>query len=77
MVITTPRPETALVAGAAGIIGDAVMRELDGAGWAVCGLSRRQLRDHPSVQAERGDAEATAASLLNAIDSLKRQNILP
>jgi nucleoside-diphosphate-sugar epimerase len=60
---------TALVAGAAGIIGNAVMRELDGAGWSVRGLSRRPLRDHPSIQADLTDADATAAALRGAQDT--------
>jgi nucleoside-diphosphate-sugar epimerase len=60
---------TALVAGAAGIIGDAVMRELDGDGWTVRGLSRRALRDHPSIQADLTDATATAAALRDAKDT--------
>jgi nucleoside-diphosphate-sugar epimerase len=54
---------TALVAGAAGIIGDAVMRELDANGWTVRGLSRRPLREYASVQADLTDAEASAAAL--------------
>ena len=60
---------TALVAGAAGIIGDAVMRELDGQGWMVRGLSRRPLRDHPSLQVDLTDAGATAAALREAGDT--------
>jgi len=60
---------TALVAGAAGIIGDAVMRELDSNGWTVRGLSRRRLRDHTSIQADLTDAEATAAALRGANDT--------
>jgi nucleoside-diphosphate-sugar epimerase len=60
---------TALVAGAAGIIGDAVMRELDGDGWTVRGLSRRALRDHLSIQADLTDATATAAALRDAKDT--------
>ena len=60
---------TALVAGAAGIIGDAVMRELDGNGWSVRGLSRRRLRDHPSIEADLTDADATAAALREAADT--------
>lgn len=60
---------TALVAGAAGIIGDAVMRELAGSGWTVRGLSRRALRDHASIQADLTDAAATAAALREARDT--------
>jgi nucleoside-diphosphate-sugar epimerase len=60
---------TALVAGAAGIIGDAVMRDLDSNGWTVRGLSRRPLREHASIQADLTDAEATAAALHAARDS--------
>jgi len=65
----TQKPGTALVAGAAGIIGDAVMRELDRNGWGVRGLSRRALKNHPSVQADLTDAEATAAALRHAAES--------
>ena len=60
---------TALVAGAAGIIGDAVMRELGGNGWTVRGLSRRPLRDHASIRADLTDAGATAAALREAGDT--------
>ena len=60
---------TALVAGAAGIIGDAVMRELDSSGWTVRGLSRRALRDHPSIRADLTDAGATASALRKAADT--------
>lgn len=60
---------TALVAGAAGIIGDAVMRELARQGWTVRGLSRRPLRDHPSLQVDLTDADATAAALGRANDT--------
>ena len=60
---------TALVAGAAGIIGDAVMRELDRNGWAVRGLSRRPLRDHAPIRADLTDADATAAALRGAADT--------
>ena len=59
---------SALVAGAAGIIGDAVMRELAGNDWTVRGLSRRPLRGHPSIQTDLTDADATAAALRNARD---------
>lgn len=60
---------TALVAGAAGIIGDAVMDELAGNGWTVRGSSRRALRQHPSIQADLTDPEATAAALHCAADT--------
>ncbi|MGI4733400.1 MAG: NAD-dependent epimerase/dehydratase family protein [Janthinobacterium lividum] len=59
----------ALVAGAAGIIGDAVLRELGGHGWAVRGLSRRALRDHPSIRADLTDADAIAAAVRGAKDT--------
>jgi nucleoside-diphosphate-sugar epimerase len=45
------------------------MRELDGDGWTVRGLSRRALRDHPSIQADLTDATATAAALRDAKDT--------
>jgi nucleoside-diphosphate-sugar epimerase len=65
---TGTRTGTALVAGAAGIIGDAVMCELDGNGWTVRGLSRRPLTNHISIQADLTDAEATTAALRGAKD---------
>jgi len=60
---------TALVAGAAGIIGDAVLRELAANDWRVRGLSRRALRDHPSIRADLTDAHATEAALHEAGDT--------
>jgi nucleoside-diphosphate-sugar epimerase len=60
---------TALIAGAAGIIGDAVMRELGGNGWKVRGLSRRRLSEHPSIQADLTDPEATAAVVREVADT--------
>lgn len=60
---------TALVAGAAGIIGDAVVNELAGNGWTARGLSRRALRQHPSIQADLTDPDATAAALRGAADT--------
>jgi nucleoside-diphosphate-sugar epimerase len=60
---------TALVAGAAGIIGDAVMRELDSHGWTVRGLSRRALRNHASIRADLTDADRTTAALHEAKDT--------
>jgi nucleoside-diphosphate-sugar epimerase len=59
---------SALVAGAAGIIGDAVTRELGNAGWEVRGLSRRRLSDKPSIQADLTDAQATAEAVHEARD---------
>ena len=63
------RTGTALVAGAAGIIGDALLQELDSAGWQARGLSRRKLRAHPSLQADLRDADGTAAILREAADT--------
>ncbi|MEG3166109.1 SDR family oxidoreductase [Sphingomonas sp. PB2P19] len=60
---------TALVAGAAGIIGDAVMRELDGKDWTVRGLARRSIQGHASIRADLTDADATAAALRDAKDT--------
>jgi nucleoside-diphosphate-sugar epimerase len=60
---------TALVAGAAGIIGHALLHELDRSAWRVRGLSRRRLPDHPSIQADLTDADATAAALQAAADT--------
>lgn len=61
--------DTALVAGAAGIIGNAVLRELDGNGWTVRGLLRRRMNGHPSIRADLTDAEATAAAAREAADT--------
>ena len=60
---------TALVAGAAGIIGDAVLTSLVEAGWQARGLSRRAVSGHPSIQADLSDADATAAALRGAADT--------
>ena len=60
---------TALVAGAAGIIGHALLHELNHNGWKVRGLSRRRLPDHPSIPADLTDADATAAALRDAADT--------
>jgi nucleoside-diphosphate-sugar epimerase len=60
---------TALVAGAAGIIGHAVTRQLECDGWMVRGMSRRQLSEHPSIQADLSDREATVAALRDAADT--------
>jgi nucleoside-diphosphate-sugar epimerase len=60
---------TALVAGAAGIIGHALLHELNHSGWKVRGLSRRRLPDHPSIQADLTDADATVAALRDAADT--------
>ncbi len=65
----TARPGTALVAGAAGIIGHAVMRELKDQGWTVRGLSRRPLDGYSSIQADLTDADSTAAALRDAADT--------
>lgn len=61
--------KTALIAGAAGIIGNAVLRELDAAGWRVRGLSRHALRDDCSIRTELTDADATAAAVGEARDT--------
>ena len=45
------------------------MRELDRNGWGVRGLSRRALKNHPSIQADLTDVEATAAALRVAADT--------
>src|SRR3954451_13501235 len=60
---------TALVAGAAGIIGHALLHELDRKGWRVRGLSRRRLPGRPSIPADLTDADATAAALRDAADT--------
>jgi nucleoside-diphosphate-sugar epimerase len=54
---------TALVAGAGGIIGDAVVKVLRAEGWTVRGLGRRAVRGVTTVQADLTDAEATSRAL--------------
>jgi nucleoside-diphosphate-sugar epimerase len=58
--------KVALVAGAGGIIGDAVSQELKRQGWAVRALARRSVEGFHSISADLADAEATAAALLDA-----------
>ena len=65
---TSARP-VALVAGAAGIIGNAAAHELKDNGWTVRGLGRHVLGDMDTVQADLTDPEATQAALAEAADT--------
>src|SRR4051812_47309559 len=47
---------TALIAGAGGIIGNAVAHELMRSGWTVRALGRRPVAGVPSIQADLTDA---------------------
>ncbi|HEY0043984.1 MAG TPA: SDR family oxidoreductase [Allosphingosinicella sp.] len=60
---------TALVAGAAGIIGHSLVQALGGAGWRVRGLGRRKVPDVETIEADLTDAAATAAALRGAADT--------
>jgi nucleoside-diphosphate-sugar epimerase len=60
---------TALVAGAGGIIGNAVAHELMRSDWRVRALGRRSVEGVPSIQADLTDAGATAAALREAADT--------
>lgn len=62
-------PGVALVAGAGGIIGDAVGRELVRAGWSARGLGRRAHPGLPSLQADLSDRTATVEALRGARDT--------
>jgi nucleoside-diphosphate-sugar epimerase len=62
-------PGTALVAGAGGIIGDALSRALHHEGWAVRALARRPFDGLPSISADLTDQAATAAALAQAADT--------
>ena len=50
----------ALVAGAGGIIGNAVAHQFMRAGWTVRALGRRPVAGVPSIEADLTDAGATA-----------------
>jgi nucleoside-diphosphate-sugar epimerase len=60
---------TALVAGAGGIIGHAVARELGAQGWTVRGIARRPVAGLASLEADLTDRQATAAALRGAADT--------
>jgi nucleoside-diphosphate-sugar epimerase len=60
--------KVALVAGAGGIIGDAVAHELKRQGWTVRALARRNVEGFESISADLTDADATAAALSKAYD---------
>lgn len=63
------RRKTALVAGAGGIIGDAVCRELRAQGWLVRGLGRREIPGLPTIAVDLSDRAATSAALVAARDT--------
>jgi nucleoside-diphosphate-sugar epimerase len=59
----------ALVAGAGGIIGDALVRELQAQGWKVRALARRAMEGVDSVTVDLTEALETAAALRAAADT--------
>ncbi len=61
--------KVALVAGAGGIIGHAVIHELRQQGWKVRALARRSIAGVESVTTDLIDAENTAAALRKAADT--------
>lgn len=63
------RRKTALVAGAGGIIGDAVCRELRAQGWLVRGLGRREIPGLHTIAVDLSDRAATSAALVAARDT--------
>lgn len=65
----TPERPVALVAGAAGIIGNAAAHELADNGWIVRGLGRHALDNLDTVQADLTDPEATKTALAAAADT--------
>jgi nucleoside-diphosphate-sugar epimerase len=67
MTKTTER--VALVAGAGGIIGHAVVQELKRQGWTVRALARRSVEGVESITTDLTDASATAAALSRAADT--------
>jgi nucleoside-diphosphate-sugar epimerase len=58
--------KVALVAGAGGIIGHALVGELTRGGWTVRGLARRRSPGVRSIEADLTDPAATAAALARA-----------
>ena len=66
----TTETRTALVAGAGGIIGKAMMEELARTpGWRARALSRRPGSGREAISADLTDAEATRAALAQAADT--------
>ena len=61
--------KVALVAGAGGIIGNAVAHALQGQGWRVRGIGRRPCEGLDSLAADLTDRPATLASLTRAADT--------
>jgi nucleoside-diphosphate-sugar epimerase len=60
--------KVALVAGAGGIIGNAVAHELKRQGWTVRALARRSVEGFESIAADLTDAEAIGCALSKASD---------
>lgn len=60
---------TGLVAGAAGIIGDATIRDLDDNGWHVRALGRHAVAGFDTVTVDLTDAQATRTALADAADT--------
>ncbi|WP_423821078.1 NAD-dependent epimerase/dehydratase family protein [Salinisphaera sp. SPP-AMP-43] len=60
---------TALVAGAAGIIGDATIRDLTEHGWRARALGRNKVDGFDTISVDLSDAEATHAALAAAADT--------
>ena len=63
------KPGVALVAGGAGIIGNAAAHELSRQGWRVRVLGRRPVEGFASLAVDLGDEEAAAAALRQAADT--------
>jgi nucleoside-diphosphate-sugar epimerase len=66
---TSNQDRVALVAGAGGIVGHAVARELSQQGWTVRGVARRPVEDLESIVVDVTDRNATVAALENAADT--------
>ena len=67
--MTNSSPGVALVAGASGIIGTALVQTLRMAGWQVRALARRNVRDVETIAVDLTAAAATQAALAAAADT--------